>query len=276
MKNGFKGMEKKDRRINKIKLSTVLFLILFLLIFMVIPLSKKAFYYVTDMTLKILRPDNIVLSLNNIYSKDLRNKVTIFVSSYFKNHEIDKLNLLEFDSNIKNKFKFIKNVEWDFSLPGVAKLKLIGKKPVCFLNKKHILSDDNNLFAIEDFQDYKISFSKELFIKQRVVSDNIFAFLKKIPDKFWHGYKLDYIDKTKIKLIPQMKKVPVANIFLSNKELLTKDTLYKKEKLDIANNIFETLYKNKKLFVSRKYILDLRFDNRILLRKENTINRGRG
>ncbi len=268
-------MEKKDRKINRIKLSIILLLSLSLLIFMVVPLSKKAFYCVTDMTLKILRPDNIVLSLSNIYSKDLRNKVSIFVSSYFKDNEIDKLNLSKFDSNIKNKFKFIKNVEWDFSLPRVAKLKLVGKKPVCFFNKNQVLSDDNNLFAVNDFQDYKISFSKELFIKQKAVSDNVFSFLKKVPDRFWCGYKLDYIDKTEIKLIPQIKKVPVVNSFLSNKELLTKGPLYRKEKLDIANDIFENLYKEKKLFISRKYVLDLRFDNRILLRKENTINRGR-
>ena len=276
IKIGFEGMEKKEKRIKRVKLAVILLLGLSLLFLLVVPLSKKAFYCVTDMTLKILRPDNIVLSLNNIYSQNLRDKVSLFVSSYFKDHEIDKLNLSEFDSNIKNTFKFIKNVEWDFSLPKVARLKLIGRQPVCFLNKKYILSDNNNLFALDDFQDYRISFSKELFIEQKIVSDNTFVFLKQVPDRFWNEYKLDYRNKTEIKLTPQVKTVPVINSFLSNKKQLTTGNFFDKEKLDRANDIFENLYKNKKLFVSRKYVLDLRFDNRILLRKENAVNRGRG
>lgn len=268
-------MKKKEKRINRVKLAIIFLLGLSLLFFLVVPLSKKAFYSITDMTLKVFRPDNIVLSLSNIYSQDLRDKVSLFVSSYFNDHDIDKLNLSEFGSNIKNKFKFIKNVEWDFSLPRIAKLKLIGRKPVYFLNKKQVLSDDNNLFALDDFQDYKNSFSRELLINNKTVSNNVFEFLQNVPDRFWHEYKLDYKDKTEIRLMPQVKKIPVINSFLSNKKLLTKGNLFYKKKLNIANDIFENLYRNKKLFVSRKYVLDLRFDNRILLRKENTINRGR-
>lgn len=264
-------MEKKEKKIKRIKLLLILLFILSLLLILLIPFSKKAFIYITDKALKVLRPDNIVLSLSDIYSSELKIKVNDYVLSYFKEHSVDKLNLIDFDLEIKNNFKFIKNIEWDFSKPKIVKVNIKGKKPVCFFNKNHILSDDNDLFSINYFNDYLISFSRQFYIEQNKASDDVFAFLKLVPDFFWKKYDINYENKNSIKLFSKKNKIPIPNYFLSDQENILND-----HKLNMAKKLYKKLYKNNKLFVSKKYILDLRFDNRILLRSDNKINVGRG
>ncbi|MBD3272758.1 hypothetical protein GF385_00190 [Candidatus Dependentiae bacterium] len=264
-------MGKKDKNIKKIKLVIIFFATLSLLFFLIVPLSKRVFFCISDKTLKFLRPDNIVLSLDNIYSDKLKNKITAFVLSYFKEHTIDKLNLLDFDFELKNKFNLIKKIEWDFSLPGSAKLKLIGKEPVCFLNKKYILTDHKDLFKTKYFKNFKIDISKDFYTSKRKISDNLFKFLNKIPDNIWRDYELSYKNKFNIKLIPKLNKIPVYKRLLS-----TRNNFCNENKLLKANMLFEHLYNNNKLFLSKKYLLDLRFDKKIILRRENEINRGMG
>jgi hypothetical protein len=264
-------MEKREKIKKRIKLLMILFLALIIFFFLLMPLSKKIFSYLTDKTLRVLRPDNIVLSLNDIYSQDLKEQASNYLISYFKSHKIDKLNLIDFENEIKKQFKFIKDVEWDFSCPNVARLRLLGKAPICILNQDTILSEDTNLFSIDNFKDYKMSFSKHFLTEQNKISLDLLDFLKKVPEDFWKNYRVDYKNHNLIKLLPNQKEIPISNFYLFNKK-----NILETSKLEIANSLFKDLYKQNKLFVSKKYFLDLRFENRIILRKENQINSGRG
>jgi hypothetical protein len=187
--------------------------------------------------------------------------LTNFVTNYFKNNKIENINLDNFDSILKQEFNFIKLVEWDFSIPGVAKLKIMGKKPVCVLNEKFIWADENSVLNLNIFKDYKFTYTKE-FLSSKSLSLNIFNFLDKISPKIWEKYKVNYEDKNNIFLMSKQKELFDNYLYLTNKKNIFDET-----KLLYASKIFRELYENKKINKRKKYVLDLRYDKRILLKQ---------
>lgn len=252
----------KKKKIIKIILIFILFLIIF---FGIIPLIKKTitqlFFSTVNKSLEVLRPDNIELSFDSIYSDSLKTNVTKFVTNYFKENKIENINLDEFDSILKQEFSFIKLVEWDFSFPGIAKLKIMGKNPVCVLNEKFMWADENSVLNLDNFKDYKFTYTKE-FLSSKNLSLNIFNFLGKISPNIWENYKVNYEDKNNIFLMSKNKELFDNYLYLTNKKNILNET-----KLLYASKIFKELFINKKINKRKKYVLDLRYDKRILLKQ---------
>jgi len=256
-------MEEKNIKKRKIGLLIIAIFLLITIIFGIIPVIKKVYFSVCDKTLSILRPDNIILDFEFVYSQDLRIEITDFITEFFQENKIDKIDLLDFGLKLKNKFDFIKDIEWNFLIPGQAKLKIIGKQPLCFLNNQTILAQESSKLPSKYFNEYKTTVTKDLIL-EKDLSSKSFAFFNNVPVTVWENYTLDYRNKNNIFLMP--KQV----VFKQNCDfLLDRKTISDAKKLFLANKIVEDLYENKKLSIRKKYILDLRYENKILLKNKS-------
>ncbi|MBU4269698.1 hypothetical protein L6269_02855 [Candidatus Dependentiae bacterium] len=255
-------MEENNNKKKKIGIVIFILSLLIILFFIIVPLSKKIFFSISDKTLKILRPDNIVLSFESIHSFELKENITYFITNYFQENKVDKIDLLDFSTQLKNKFDFIKNVEWNFSVPGNANLKIIGKQVVCWLNNQSVLAQDNSILDTKYFSEYTFTVTKELIL-EKDLSNKAFSFLSELPEHIWCNYKLDYKDKNNILLFAKLN-----NNKLNYNFLLDRKTIFDNKKLFLANKIFNDLYDDKKINLRKKYVLDLRYENKILLRNK--------
>lgn len=266
-------MEKINSKNKNIKISIIIVLFILIFIFMLIPVSKKTYLYFADKSLSVLRPDNITLSFHDFYSNETKESVINFVSVYLKENKINEIDLVLFNKLIKKEFSFIKVVEWDFSSPENVVINVFGKKPLCYLNDTKIISADRSILDLNFYNDFKPTFSRQLSLKKNAlnpsrkkVSDAKNTFLKKLPDYLWKNYVIDYQNKYNIFLTNIFSDIPRKKRFL-----FTKKNIFDEKKLLCASEIFQNLFKLNKLFRDKKYILDLRFDNRILLRNDRGI-----
>lgn len=266
-------MKKINSKYKKIKTNITVTIFVLILIFMLIPVLKKTYIYFIDKKLYILRPDNISLSFYDFHSKKTKESVTNFVSVYFKGNKINDIGLDSFNRLIKKEFSFIKFIEWDFSFPGNVDIKVFGKRPLCYLNDTKIILFDGSVLDLNFYNDFKTTFSRQLLLKQIVlnksrkkISVENSLFLKKLPNNLWQNYVIDYHNKDNIFLIDIFNFIPRKRRFL-----VTKKTIFNEKILLRAAAEFQRLFESNKLFKDKKYILDLRFNNRILLRNDRGI-----
>ncbi len=259
--------EKRTNIIKKIKIVAI-FIILFFIVLAIIPMVKNLFFCTVNKSLELVRPDKIDLVFISVYSGASKLKITDFVKSFFKNKKIENIDLKEFCFFLKEEFNFIKTIEWNFSAPGFASLKIIGKEPRCLLNEKFICTGKDSVFNIDFFTDYRFSCTKE-FLSKNVLSNRIVNFMDKISLNVWDEYKVDYENKNNILLIKKDKKL------FDNYEFITdKKNILNEEKLLNAKRIFKYLSENKKINSRKNYVLDLRYDKRILLKNKRNIRGG--
>ncbi len=267
-------MKKKNKKIIKISILISAFTCLIALI---IPLCKITFSALNKGMAKLITPQKIEFSIDHIYSKDLIKDLTEFVTKNTSTEKLTEFNPQAFYKKLKAKFKIIKKIEWDFTQPQIAKLKLQGTKPFGKINNKFVLGNKKRLFHFDHFKDFDIENLKNIQLSQEYFDQKInpetYSFLNNISPKIWTKYALTYYKDWAIILEKKNKKNSVQSFFLfdkkhffNSKKMLCAKLLIKKLKKDWGNRFF---WRKIKLF-------DLRFKDRILYRPLKIKPWGRG
>lgn len=214
---------------------------------------------------------NIEITFENIYSKQLEDQIRSFIYNYTQQKNLLTFNQIKFYKELKKEFNIIKNFECKIKSLELY-LKIKGITPFCTVNKQLIFGNKKKLFAPEFFQDFDIKNLPNININDNLLSNkltqNLFNFINNIPEKQWHNFEINYLNSTKITLIPKNPNLKF-NLITHEKNL------FDKKKLRQAKKIYQKLIEDEKLIKklnskkSAKLILDLRFKNRIITKFEN-------
>jgi hypothetical protein len=261
--------ENKEKKIKFIRRTLLLLTAISLSLALIIPVSKKITSTVNKEITKVLTPEKLDFSFDNVYSTTVNASLTSFLKQHSKPEKLAEFEPKKFYSDLKKKFKIIKKVEWDFSNPKSAKLYIQGVKPLCKINNKFILGNKKRLFDPDVFPGIElknIELSSDFFNKK--ISTALFDLINKTPEQIWQKYNLSFIKPYDIEMQlfqTNLKKQPVLIVDMEN--------FFNIEKIETTNKIVPKLAEeiDKKLGRQKIACLDLRFKNRIIYYKRSEI-----
>lgn len=261
-------MEENNKKKNKlIKKTLLLSSAILLSLAVIIPVTKKITSTVNKGITNVLTPEKLEFSFDNIYSTTVQANITSFLHKNSKQEKLSDFNPKKFYGELKNKFKMIKKVEWDFSHPKVAKLHIEGVKPLCKINNKFILGNKKRIFEPDIFPDIElknIELSSEFFGKK--ADSEFFELINKTPVQVWQKYSLKLLK-------PYDIEMQLIQTNLKKHAVLIVDTenFFDAKKIESSDKLLNVLAEDieKKLGRQKTACLDLRFKNRIIYYKRS-------
>lgn len=157
-----KKIKKKTKRI--IAICVLLSTAFTLIFFVIIPISKKIFFITNRVALNVLSPQRIEFDVDAVYSDKLKENLVDFISNQTQESKLLSFDPDSFYSVLKENFKFIKEVEWDFTQPHIAKLKIVGAEPFCKINNKFVLGNKRRLFDFGFFENFELQNLKDVYV----------------------------------------------------------------------------------------------------------------
>ena len=268
-----KKITKKTKRI--IAICILLSTAFSLVFFVVIPLSKKIFFISNKVALNVLSPEKIEFSIDFVYSDKLKENLVNFISDQTQKSKLLTFNPDNFYSVLKENFKIIKEIEWDFTQPNIAKLKVFGAKPFCKINGKFVLANKKRLFDLGFFENFELQNLKDIYVSSEFFDQKItkqaYALLKNLSSNVWEKYDIDYLKPSNIVLHSNGKNTKVGSSFIVDDKNILND-----QKIDWAEKIGENLESRmSRKFSTKEFLNDLRFKNKIFVRLSDIKNRGR-
>lgn len=271
--DGESGMKNREgRKLKKIKFYFLVLLFLSIFVFCSVLLVRKIFF-TSKGVLNVFNPKKITFNINSIYSDKLKENLINFVSS-----QIDSCKLLNFNPNnfykmLKQNFKIIKGVEWDFTNPEMAKLEIFGVNPFCKINNKFVLGNKKRLFNLDNFKNYDLNNLQSVDVAERFLDHKIatqaYLFLNKFFEQNVENYNLNYMDDRNIMLLFKNKNISL---------LVDDKCFFDSEKMSWVNIVNEDFQKKIKAKYQKNkgHFFDMRFKDRILVRSDINNNWGRG
>ncbi len=260
-------MEENTQKKNKlIKLALLLSTATLLIIFVIIPTTRKIFNTVNKGISLALTPEKIDFTLDQIYSEQIKSNLLKFLDKNSRAENLAHFDPEAFYSKLKKEFKIIKKVEWDFSNPKTAKLRIEGTKPFCKINNKFILGNKKRLFEFDQFADFHTAQLQNIEIAPEHIktklNPELFIFLSRIFEQTWEQYDLTFLKNSNITL--QLKQFNLKN---KPQFILNTKSFSKPEKLFSANKILGILSEelSKNLGRQKTALCDLRFKDRIIV-----------
>jgi hypothetical protein len=202
-------------------------------------------------------PRSISITCKNIYSDELRDEIKQCAIKYLSGRSYADVSLAELHKNLKQCFKLIKKISWNWGSWGESELVIEGVRPLFLVNDMFVLGDKRRLFPTVFFTDISLDklhpVSLDFSLCGIKVPRRVHSFLQKIPKDYWESYKVFYISRERIELEEKKSKTPVC--FVLNEEMLfDRKKMKKAEYLSVARPVD----------MKRKYVAyDLRFTNRI-------------
>lgn len=215
---------------------------------------------------KVVVPKKIIWSVDEIYSENEKKLLEKFVQN-----SIDS-GMFNFDTSIfykelKKNHKVVKGVEWNFSNPDFAQLKIYGITPKYLINNKFVLGNKKRLFDKDKFNNFDNNRFMKINIAQHFLGEkldfNLYDFLNKISKSdCWNKFEVSYFDSTKIEML--------SKDFLPEYLVrVDKKNFDNTEKLGFVNSIYDDLVKeleqNPRKYRNKFFAFDLRFGDRIYL-----------
>jgi hypothetical protein len=259
-------MEENTQKKNKlIKRALLLSTTALLLILIIIPTTTKLFNTVNKSITLALTPEKIDFTLEHIYSEQIKTNLVKFLDKNSKAENLAHFDPESFYRKLKKEFKIIKTVEWDFSNPKTARLRIEGTKPFCKINNKFILGNKKRIFEFDQFSDFKLDQLQNIEVAQEhlktKIDPELFIFLSRIFEQTWEKYDLTFLKNSNITL--QLKE---SNFKNNPQFVLNTKSFSNPEKLSSANKILGILNEelSKKLGRQKAALCDLRFKDRII------------
>jgi len=256
-------MEKKEKK--KVIGKIIIFFASSIALVFIGFVSYKTFSIFNRGSLNFLDPQKIKIDINSIYSLDIKDELTAFVSDSLEPKKITHFDLNDFDFQVKEVFKIVRSVSWDFTNPSYVTLRLRGADPICKINNEFVLADNSNLFELEYFKELEINKLENVTIEPFFLSKQklpqVCSFLEKVPVKKWEKYELNFLNNNQIVLSSKKNENDNKKFLLFSDE----KSFFEDSKTEWAHMI-ENILKREQKEKSRKkmeYFLDIRFKNRI-------------
>ncbi len=239
--------------------------------------------FLNKVRLNVFIPEKIELDYDHIYSTELKNKLNDFIFNDLNLTNLD-LNLLDLKKDtklepekicesIKNEFDFVRDVVWDFSYPQVVKLKIIGTKPICKLNQKVVLVNNNRLFGFDYFQDIDSKLLRNFNCRIEILGDDIFnsdsfssvcSFVQNISENIWQNYEPYYFNFSSVILKKITPNVSLTSVAIKPFYLVTQNYCLKNNENSQVDDLVS--FVNQTATRKRNYLFDLRFSDRVYAR----------
>ncbi len=252
-------MKVENSKYNKISRISVLVIFIAVLVPSLFSLTKRFISSAQEKASVNLHFEKIEIEYENIYSKELEAQISEFAQNHITQSTLLTFDQNEFYKDLKKKFKIIKGFECRIDSL-TAHLKIVGIKPYCIINNSLVMGDKKKLFQTSLFDQFNLTDLKNIVINEKSfknpLSKDIYSFIKQIPTDYWENFEINFIKSTEIYLTP--KNSAINYCFLTNQK-----TILDKKKLTKAQELNKKLMKKKK---NHKFVLDLRFKNRIISR----------
>lgn len=208
-------------------------------------------------------PREIHIVCKDIYSDELRCEIKQSIIRYLSGRSYVDVSLDELHKNLKQYFKLIKKISWNWRSWNEAELVVEGTRPLCVVNDIFVLGEKRRLFPTVFFTDQSCKslplVSLHFSFCGIKVPRYVHRFLQNVPKAYWERYKISYHDRDRITLKDKECSLPVD--FVVNEHVF-----FDEKKLNQARCLYDDVLRRKKLTRStrkRKVIYDLRFNNRI-------------
>lgn len=216
----------------------------------------------------------------NFYCSQIKQQIVLFVQSHLSNANYLSFDAANFYSNIKEHFDYVTQVTITKRLPMGFCIKIKGVDPIMRINQTSLLATDCSVYTDAHFSKFPglealPHFTVPSLKPGMKVTKATYADLQKLASDYDQDYMCTYYDQSNIQLIPR-KKTLYESVFINN-QFCTK-----KINEQILDNIASDVLRrglcsqktlDKKL---RSIELDMRFEQRVIVRMIDHGRRGRG
>jgi hypothetical protein len=220
--------------------------------------GKRVFVFIQEH----FAPQSIVITCKDIYSDELRCEIKHSIAQYLSGRSYADVSLDELHKNLKQYFKLIEKVSWNWCSWGESELVVEGVKPLFIVNDMFVLGEKRRLFPTVFFTDISLDSLKSVSLNFSLcgikIPRSVHNFLKKVPKDYWDKYKISYNSCEEIVL--EHKESSLPSVFVVNENVV-----FDKEKVKRAELLYDDVLRRKKVtrLNRSKVVYDLRFDNRI-------------
>ena len=243
-----------------IKIHKYIFLILACLV--VYKSCRQAFVLIKER----FAPQSINIVCKNIYSDELRCEIKQSIVKYLSGRSYAAVSLSELHKNLKQYFKLIEKISWNWRSWSDAELIVEGVQPLFLVNDMFVLGEKRRLFPTVFFSDISMdslcSVKLDFLFCGIKVPRRVHSFLKKVPKDYWKSYKISYCSSERIEL--ESKKLGSKVRFVLNEELFfNRKKIKQAEYLNVSRPIKGSRGSSIGCRRNKNVVYDLRFENRI-------------
>jgi len=234
----------------------------------------RAYHCVSYFARKHFAPQSIVISCRHVYSPEMKEEIKSFIVDYLASVDYAGLDMVRLSRNLKQRFKVVKSVSWEWGGLDEATIKVEGVRPSFLVNKEFVCGDKNLLLPHSLFCTTSIDALKPLYINssllgQSQVPDDLYKFLQNVPDEYWTSYTVSYSGQNYVFLQEQRGQENV-------KLIVDTSTMLDDQKIGTAALVHEDFTtKKKKRRKNQCVAYDLRFKDRIYAKRVRMSQAGR-
>ena len=220
------------------------------------------------------------ITCTNFYSPKIKRQVVSFVQSYVSDANYLSFNAANFYSSLKEHFDCVTKVIITKRLPMGFCIQIKGVDPVMRINDSCVLATNRNIYALDDFQKFTaLETLPHLTIPSITqgmkITNNSYDDLQKLAMKHNKNYACTYHNPSLIQLVPR-EQTRYASILI-NDTIFDKDISHETLSAVVEDSMRRGLCSQKTLDKKiRSIALDLRFEQRIIVKMIDHGKRGRG
>lgn len=225
----------------------------------------------------LLKPEQVICQIHNIYSSDLIHSLQDSVREYAADRLIVYFRPEELYAKLKNQFKCIRAINYELLAPKTIKITVQGAIPRYVVNDHFVIGSGRNLLSASDFQDFNLAQLPHVTVANlwcsQKLAPSVYNFIQKVPHDMWNKFKISFNNPSSIILIPE-KSVCLCKIVADVDSSLDDNKL---EKINVAfNDLIKKELITPRLVASKEcnILFDIRFDNRIYVKFLNRARRG--
>jgi hypothetical protein len=259
-------MKVENSKHNKTNRISIVVLFTIVLIPSLFSLTRKFILSAKEKANTSLFFEKIEIEFENIYSKALESEIREFAKNQIQKNTLLSFDQNKFYKNLKSTFHIIKQFECHINSLSIN-LKIVGVKPYCTVNNNWVMGNKKHLFPINLFDQFNFSDIKNISVRDKSFNNphpkDLYIFINSINSEYWQSFEIDFAKSTEIYLTPKTQALNYC--FLTDQK-----TIFDKLKLTKAQELYkklmldENFIKKMKTKKNNKFVLDLRFRNRIV------------
>ncbi len=220
-------------------------------------------------------PKIVSLETKHIYSDTLKTEIEGFCERCIFESRQGALDAKRMCQKIKNNFKIVQAVKWEFSSLENATLCVIGIKPRFIVNRTFVLGNKKRLFPMHLFDNYPVEQLKKIEVADKhfdtKLSIGVYKFLQKIPSGYFDRYTIRYESMNRIELRSLREKNKLV-IIADEQCFFSHDIL---NRLSLVEDDFiesrHVLYGRRLSMRNKQLVCDLRFKNGVYVKAEKLV-----
>lgn len=204
-------------------------------------------------------PTSVSIKYKHIYSDDVKKEIDVFVKNYISKANFLCLDLNLFYKNLKEKFKVVKSIDWNWDSLGHASVTIVGVRPLLRVNNKFVLGNKRRLFpyslfsnaTVDELSPFNVSCNKKSYEKLPL---QVCEFVKNVPERCWSSYTISYSSQNYSFLKNRKSEACEKYVIVNDK------TFQNPRKMKVACFVHDDFINNKQ---RKRVAYDLRFKNRV-------------